>query len=79
MRPDDLITIIREPRSEIAGDVADALVDAVARLSPEARRKLLAFLHQIEDHGSVIASLKTGPGGMMHLSLLHPGVPPLQN
>jgi hypothetical protein len=68
-RPDRSSEIALCLKEEVIEAMNDTVADVVARLSPVARLRLLAFLHLLEHPEAVVAQLEVGPSGLLRLTL----------
>ncbi len=68
-RPDLLSQIALDLREEIVDALADTVTDVIGRLSPDARLRLIAFLHLIEHPETVLADLEVDVSGLLRLTL----------
>jgi hypothetical protein len=68
-RPDRLSQIALDLREEIVDALADTVTDVIGRLSPDARLRLIAFLHLIEHPETVLADLEVDVSGLLRLTL----------
>jgi hypothetical protein len=56
-------------REEIVDALSDTMSDVVARLSPAARLRLVAFLHLLDRPEATLANLEVDPSGEVRLTL----------
>jgi hypothetical protein len=56
-------------REQIVEALSDTMRDVVARLSPAARLRLLAFLHLLDRPEAALANLEIEPSGAVRLTL----------
>jgi hypothetical protein len=56
-------------REEIVDALSDTMGDVVARLSPAARLRLVAFLHLLDRPEATFANLEVDPSGEVRLTL----------
>lgn len=59
-------------QAEIVEAMADTVTDVVARLSPGARLRLLAFLHLLDHPENASATFDLSEAGLMRLTLACP-------
>lgn len=75
-RPDNRSAHPRIDESELAEAISDEIADAVMRLPPTTRSRILAFLHLMEEPGTTLAEIEASRSGVMRLVLTHTGIPP---
>jgi hypothetical protein len=71
MPPEEPSSLALTMREELVDALTDTVTDVIARLSPVARLRLLAFMHLIDQPETVQAELEVEPSGLMRLRLVH--------
>ena len=67
--PDRMPAIAMALRDEIVDALTATATDVIARLSPAARVRLVAFLHLLDRPETALANLEIDPSGTMRLTL----------